>query len=218
MPAFLAAAEAGLGVELDVRPSADHVPIVFHDADLERTTGHAGSVADFTAAALSGLRLRDNSPLPRLQDVLACWPLHLPILCEIKIDAGCHTPNFLDAVATQLMDFEGLAAAMSFDPDTVAALPEPLQRGQVIPPREESGDSAFQALISRSQGDHCDYLACHHGDADMPALQARRPDMPLLVWTVTEARQASALSRICDGILFEGFSAAEATSLYAGRA
>ena len=41
-----AALDAGYGIELDIQPSADGVPMVFHDYDLRRLTpvsGRSGS-------------------------------------------------------------------------------------------------------------------------------------------------------------------------------
>ena len=53
---FRAAAAAGVtGVEFDVRLSADGIPVVIHDATLERTTSGKGPVAAQTAALLGTL-------------------------------------------------------------------------------------------------------------------------------------------------------------------
>jgi hypothetical protein len=40
-----AARAAGVGVELDVRLTVDEVPVVFHDAGLERMCGHREWIA-----------------------------------------------------------------------------------------------------------------------------------------------------------------------------
>ncbi len=40
LAAFEAARAAQIGVELDVRLTSDNVPVVFHDAGLERMCGH----------------------------------------------------------------------------------------------------------------------------------------------------------------------------------
>ena len=55
--AFRAAIEAGYGIELDVQPSADNVPMVFHDYDLRRLTGIPGRIRGHTAAELQSMRL-----------------------------------------------------------------------------------------------------------------------------------------------------------------
>jgi glycerophosphoryl diester phosphodiesterase len=55
---FVAAIEAGAdAVELDVRLTADGVPIVLHDADVGRTTGGRGLVHDLQLEEVRGLRL-----------------------------------------------------------------------------------------------------------------------------------------------------------------
>ena len=56
MEGFRAALEAGAdGVEFDVQLAADGVPVVIHDASLERTTGRAGRVGDLGSGELEGL-------------------------------------------------------------------------------------------------------------------------------------------------------------------
>ena len=42
-------------LELDVRLTADRVPVVFHDATLDRTTDGTGKVSDHTLAELQSL-------------------------------------------------------------------------------------------------------------------------------------------------------------------
>ena len=59
--AVSAAMGKGLGVEVDLQCAAGHMPIVFHDATLDRLTDERGTVAARTAEALSAIPLR-NSP------------------------------------------------------------------------------------------------------------------------------------------------------------
>jgi glycerophosphoryl diester phosphodiesterase len=99
MPAFERAVRLGAdGLEFDVRLTADGVPVVHHDAALDRTTGGAGLVA---ARTLAGVRALDAgahfSPdggrsfpfrgigvvVPTLDEVLGAWPA-MPVLIEIK--------------------------------------------------------------------------------------------------------------------------------------
>lgn len=53
LAAFCRAMEDGAdGIEFDVRLAGDGVPVVIHDADLERLAGRAGRVSNFTSADL----------------------------------------------------------------------------------------------------------------------------------------------------------------------
>jgi glycerophosphoryl diester phosphodiesterase len=101
----LAAFDLGLrvgadGLELDVRLSADSVPVVVHDPTLERTTNATGAVAARTAAELArvdaGFRFpgpRGDFPfraqglgIPTLREVLTRHR-SVPIIIEMKIDS-----------------------------------------------------------------------------------------------------------------------------------
>lgn len=71
----LAALELGMefgadAIELDVRRTADGALLVIHDPTLDRTTDASGRIADFTRAALAGVRLSNGAPIPELGDVL----------------------------------------------------------------------------------------------------------------------------------------------------
>ena len=97
----LAAFDHGLalgadGLEFDIRLSSDGVPMVHHDATLERTTNGTGPVSSRTAAALEqldaghhftgldGESWRDRGcGIPRLETVLTRYPT-VPIILELK--------------------------------------------------------------------------------------------------------------------------------------
>ncbi len=82
--AFARGLEQGAdAVELDVRASADGVPVVMHDATLERTTSGTGPVAHRTAAELGALDAGDGEAVPTVAQVLERFPA-TPFLMEIK--------------------------------------------------------------------------------------------------------------------------------------
>ena len=75
--ALEAAWKAGIhGSEIDVRTSADGVPVLLHDATLDRTTEGAGNVDEKTWDQLENMRLVDSQgqasdqTLPRLEQAL----------------------------------------------------------------------------------------------------------------------------------------------------
>jgi glycerophosphoryl diester phosphodiesterase len=89
------------GIELDVHLSSDGVPVVHHDATLDRTTAASGAVAARTARELGGIDAgfrfddgRGTFPfrgqgigIPTLADVLARYPNHR-IAIEMKVDSA----------------------------------------------------------------------------------------------------------------------------------
>ena len=74
-------------LETDGHATADGVPVVFHDAALDRLTGTAGRVADLRWADLATLRIGGASAVPRLDDVLAAWP-EVRFNIDVKADAA----------------------------------------------------------------------------------------------------------------------------------
>ena len=84
MAAFTAAEKLGVdALELDVRLAADHVPMVHHDATLERTTDAAGPIAAMTSTELARVDAGAGEAIPRLDAVLDRFR-ELAILIEIK--------------------------------------------------------------------------------------------------------------------------------------
>ncbi|MBA4227031.1 MAG: hypothetical protein C0456_10405 [Hyphomonas sp.] len=206
---FRAAAEAGLGIEFDLRPSADGEVMVFHDAALERMTGAAGTFEALPAATLRGHRLNGgDEPLPSFEDLLSLWPQHLPMLAEMKIDGGTDPAAFALRVGQRLLEWPGLAAAMSFSDIAVRALPEGLMRGQLIAPSAQYGEAYFDAFAEAAIADGIDYLAVHHTDAARAAAALEGEDMPFVVWTVRTQADLAALKPHQPALIFEHFSPA----------
>jgi glycerophosphoryl diester phosphodiesterase len=84
-------------VETDVHATADGVPVVFHDAVLDRLTGIAGRVADLRWADLATVRIGGAGAVPRLDEVLAAWP-EVRFNIDVKSDsAAASTVDVLHA-------------------------------------------------------------------------------------------------------------------------
>jgi glycerol kinase len=96
LPAVEAALRAGVRhVEVDLQLTADGVPVLLHDATLDRTAGRPGRITELTSAALGDARAgeRDrlgsrfaDTPVPRLADLvrlLADWP-EARVFLELK--------------------------------------------------------------------------------------------------------------------------------------
>jgi glycerophosphoryl diester phosphodiesterase len=74
-------------VETDVHATADGVPVIFHDPDLMRLTGSAGTVRGLRWADLATLRIGGAGAVPRLDEVLAAWP-EIRFNIDVKEDAA----------------------------------------------------------------------------------------------------------------------------------
>ena len=98
-------------VELDVRATADGIPVVIHDPTLERTAGLARAVADCTAAELGALPARSRPPT--LDDVFDFFGASTGYLVEIKRIPVEVERVLLDAVGSR--DLGGQVTIQSFD-------------------------------------------------------------------------------------------------------
>lgn len=75
MPAFEHA--VGLGytyLETDVHATRDGVLVAFHDPDLSRTCGRAGTIDSLTWHELSSARVDGREPIPLFEDLLGSFP------------------------------------------------------------------------------------------------------------------------------------------------
>ncbi|MCZ7545146.1 MAG: glycerophosphodiester phosphodiesterase [Anaerolineae bacterium] len=86
LAAFRKAAELGADmVEIDIRATADGVPVVSHDSSLKRVFGVEGNVGDYTLSQLRALTPADREPIPTLEEVAAeCRQLDLGLYLDIK--------------------------------------------------------------------------------------------------------------------------------------
>lgn len=117
LESFRIAAERGAdALELDVRLSADGVPVVIHDARLDRTTDRRGPVAALTLeelqAADAGATFSPDGGcthpwrgrgvrIPTLAEVLRVLP-EMPLLVELK------TPAVQDAVRRVILEHDAV--------------------------------------------------------------------------------------------------------------
>ena len=118
MAAFRRAVEHGCGIELDVQLTADGVPVVFHDASLQRVCGVEGRVEDYTFAELQQFPLfGTDERIPRFADVLALVDRQVPLIVEIKAHGDFNA--VCAAIAPMLDDYRGPFCVESFHPMAV---------------------------------------------------------------------------------------------------
>lgn len=207
--AFHGAIAAGLGIECDVRLSADGTAIVFHDSTLDRLTGSSGRIAAMTTARITATRLRPGGDaIPALRDLLELVAGRVPLLIELKSDRGGAIASLCRAVRNDLAGYRGPVGVMSFDPRVGAwfARHAPaILRGLVV--TEEGGRTVWGLLrrhfalwTARTQ-----FLAYDVRDLPSSFASAQRTrGLPLLTWTVASPQLADIAREYADASIAEG--------------
>lgn len=220
LPAALAAAERGFGVEVDLQLSRDSQVVVFHDDTLERLTTGTGPVAARTAAELADIPFRvGTARIPTLQQLLDAIAGRVPLVLELKSqwvrDPGT---RLVAGVVAALKDYDGPVAAMSFDPDIVEGLRRAmpgLTRGIVADRATDPHDYGRLTTMERFALRHLlhaprsrpDFVAydVHALPMPGPSLMRRMFGKPLLTWTVRTPDELRHARTFADQIIFEGF-------------
>jgi len=154
LPSFAAALDLGARiVELDVRRSADGVPVVMHDPSVERTTEGTGFVHELTAEALGRLHAGTSerpAGVPTLAEVLQLASGRGAVALEIKNIPGepAYDPERESIVEAALEEversrFAGGVLVLSFNPRSIAAakriaseIPTGFLTNELVPPRD----------------------------------------------------------------------------------
>ena len=119
LEAFDVAANRGYGIELDVRLSADGVPVVYHDDRLERLCRIERRVDELTADQLSKLRVAGSDQfIPRFEEALGVIRGRVPLIVELK--PGKDVAALCTAAWALLKDYKGDFCVESFDPRALA--------------------------------------------------------------------------------------------------
>jgi glycerophosphoryl diester phosphodiesterase len=96
MAAFTQAIQAGYRyLETDVHATADGKLVAFHDATLDRVTGHRGRIAQLPWSVVRTARVWGAEPIPLLEDLLGAWP---EARLNIDIKAGTAVEPLADVL------------------------------------------------------------------------------------------------------------------------
>lgn len=206
LTAFERAIERNYAIECDVNLSADGVPIVIHDSDLQRLTGVDGFVWQRTAAELGALNIGGTADHPpTLQEMLDFVAGRVPLVIELKGAPG-HDAGLVEQVGTLLKTYAGEAAIMSFDHWLVRDFS-----------RHAPGIPAGLTALGSNQAEieaHFSMLAhdisfVSYCLADMPNrfvdFVRGRLAMPVITWTVRDKAAVEKTYALAEQMTFEGF-------------
>jgi glycerophosphoryl diester phosphodiesterase len=206
------AIEAGYAAEIDVRLSADDVPIVFHDERVDRLTEAAGPVAEREWNELAELTLAGTTQrVPRLSTVLDRVDGRAPLLVELK---NWGVPGALEqGVHAAAADYEGPLAVQSFNPRSMAWFERhapDIPRGQVSGPLDQVPLEWYKReLVKRllvNAVSRPDFVAYEHEALPYwPVSAARWLGLPVLGWTIRSPEEMGTARPHVDNVIFEGF-------------
>lgn len=224
--AFNAAILRGYGIECDLRPGKDGLPLVFHDVTLDRLVAGTGDVARLAADDLAALAFKDDAAarIPTFADLCAMTAGRVPLLVEIKSEWAPPDRTFLGRIADIASAYAGPLALMSFDPAVMTvmrtlapAVPRGIVSGDYM--RAADGDDHWWAdRLDRARAERLTHLL-ESGPAEpsfysydvraLPTLVTRYvrdvQGLPLFTWTVRTEADVSVTRAHADAPTFEGF-------------
>lgn len=218
-PAFRAAIDKGYGIECDLQPARDGVPMVFHDSRLERLMDAAGPIKALGARELGQLQYRDSSErMLRFAELLKLVDGAVPLFIEVKGSGRVPTSGFLPQIAARARAYKGPIALMSFDRRIVASL---IELAPTVPCGAVIGSQQYLSGLWRRPrkgpispprmfGGAPDGISFLAVDIKLAAVARRwltrhRLDLPLFTWTVRTPRQRTAAARWADAPIFETY-------------
>jgi len=196
------------------------VPVVFHDAGLDRLTASSGPTAARTAAELERLTLLGTSEtIPTLDALLALLGGQVPLLLELKDQTGVLGPGEgrLEAAAAQaLAGYAGPVAAMSYSPfmvERMRALAPSLPAGLVTcgftaddwPAVPAQRREALARIASFGEVG-ASFISHDRRDLAAPSVaRLKAAGVPVCCWTVRSLGEEREARTIADQITFEGY-------------
>lgn len=219
--AIRAAIKAGYAIEIDLQPSSDGCPMVFHDYMLDRLAEARGAIKARSQAELARMPLKggDGEGIPTLAEVLKLVAGQVPLLIEIKDQDGNLGPNvgpLEDATARVLEGYEGPVAVMSFNPHSTTALAKAaphIARGLVTSSyNPKDWEPVPSAVCDRLRNvpdftsSQSSFVSHEVGDLSRQRIQdLRAMGVPVLCWTVKSPESEVEARRWVENVTFEQY-------------
>ena len=197
--AFAAALEADVGIECDLRLTADGHIFVFHDADCRRMCGSPLRIGTSSLADLSRLNVGGH-PIPTLESLFLLVGGRVPLLLEVKVDGDLW--RWIPALKAGLADYRGPFAVMSFEPRLLRLVKTNLphvRRGLLL----RADVKAVQRWMAIWLADP-HFIGMDVKGIDQSWLRRARRRRPIYCWTVKTAEQRAQAEVQADALIWEG--------------
>ena len=217
LSAFLAAKEAGFGIELDVRLAKDGVLVVHHDDTLKRSAGIDGKVIDYTSEELSNIKIfGKDEGVPTFRQVLDAIDGSVPLLIEIKHDLG--EGGVAERLAVELEGYGGEYIVESFNPLALRKfralnphVPIGILSMKYMEEEKYKGKLLYWLLQNLYMNflARPDFIAYEKNGHDVKNLRRIRKQYstPLFAWVPkSEEEESAAISQGFDTVIFENYT------------
>lgn len=209
LSAFSRAVEAGFAIECDLQYTADSVPVVFHDDDMQRLCGITGDIRARTAGELGLIAIGGTSDkVPTLGALLRLVRGRVPVILELKGRKG-DDEGFAAAVLETLEDYSGPVALMSFDHWLLKDL-KALDPAVPIGLTAEGVNPDTFAIHEEAMQFGLDFISYFYGHLPNSFITRQRSKgLPVITWTVRDEAAVERTFAEADQMTFEGFDPRE---------
>ncbi|MEK3888191.1 glycerophosphodiester phosphodiesterase [Bacillus sp. FSL K6-3431] len=193
LSSFQAAYDLGFKVlEIDVHLSKDGIPVIMHDAKLERMTGEQGQIKDYTLNELKSFRVQGGETIPTLEETLQLMKGKMTVNIELK-QQGYLYPG-MEATVLELIekvDMMDQVYVSSFDHYAIGRfreLSKDIEIGLII-------SGATPAVFPYMKEIGAKYLAVEVSFITEEYVQiCKENDITLIAWTVNSEEQMNRMA------------------------
>lgn len=205
LSAARAAVAGGYNIELDIQPSSDMVPMVFHDYELERLTRESGDTRSVAAKTLSNIFIKDTKDkIPTLEEFLGVIDGKVGLVIELKGRKN-EDEGFVAAIADLLSTYKGDAAIMSFEHHL-------LRDARNIAPHlalgltAEGDDRRYDKHNAIAQECNVDFISYYLKELDCKFVREfMQTGREAISWTIRSPEDKAYSDNFVDQVTFEGF-------------
>lgn len=205
LTACAAAVRRDYSIEVDLQPSSDGVPMVFHDYELERMTGQPGEIRDTDHRDLIKMQIMNTKDtIPTLRDLLELVAGEVGLVLELKGKTGADD-GFVKAVSEDLESYQGDVAIMSFYHHILEDAREQVPH---IPLglTAYGDDEQYGKHKSIAEKTNVDFVSYELENLNTRFVhEFKETGRPLISWTIKNEKDAEYSEKFADQPTFEGF-------------
>ncbi len=205
LSAAKAAMDGNYNIELDIQPSLQMTPMVFHDYKLDRLTNANGYTRNIDTNTLSGISIHDtDDTIPTLEEFLNLVDGKVGLIIEMKGKEG-QDEGFVAQIAEVLSSYKGKACIMSFDHHL-------LYEARQIAPHlalgltAEGDDKSYETHMKIAEECNIDFISYYVKELDTRFVREfKQTGREVISWTVRSPEDKAYSDKFADQVTFEGF-------------